>query len=201
MTNYWTTKIAILIALETGMRPQEIQAVKWSQIVNDGNYKVFCINDSWSGKEKHFNGHLKSRSRGDFRLTLPLSEPLLQLLNEFHHRQIELLKEHDLENSNDLIVLNMTDYSLCSLGYPVTQRSMNDVLKNLCEKVDVNNQELNISMYTCRHTVATKLGNTPGMSYPWAASRFGHSLKMFMRTYVHVDEDRNEEMLNLLARE
>ena len=41
MTNFWTTKIAILIALETGMRPQEIQAVKWSQIVNDGNYKVF----------------------------------------------------------------------------------------------------------------------------------------------------------------
>ena len=57
----------------------------------------------------------------------------------------------------------------------------------------------NISMYTCRHTIATKLGNTPGMSYPWAANRLGHSLKMFMRTYVHVDKDRNEEMLKLIA--
>ena len=54
-------------------------------------------------------------------------------------------------------------------------------------------------MYTCRHTIATKLGNTPGMSYPWAANRLGHSLKMFMRTYVHVDKDRNEEMLQLVA--
>lgn len=196
--NYWTTKIAILIALDTGMRPQEIQAVKWSQIINDGKYKVFCINDSWSEKEKRFNGHLKSRPRGDSRLTPPLSEPLLQLLNEFHHHQIELLKEHDLVNSNDLITLNMTDYNLCSLGYPITQRSMNDALKSLCEKIDINNQSLNISMYTCRHTMATKLGNTPGMSYPWAANRLGHSLKMFMRTYVHVDEDRSEEMLKLL---
>lgn len=71
------------------------------------------------------------------------------------------------------------------------------MLKQLSKKVGVNNQNLNVSMYTCRHTVATKLGNTLGMSYPWAASRLGHSLKMFMRTYVHVDEDRNEEMLNL----
>lgn len=96
-------------------------------------------------------------------------------------------------------MLNITDYNLCSLGYPITQKSMNDMLKRLSRKVEINNQELNISMYTCRHTVATKLGNTPGMSYPWAASRLGHSLKMFMRTYVHVDEDRNEEMLQLLS--
>ena len=39
--NYWTTRIAILIALDTGMRPQEIQALKWNQIINDGKFKVF----------------------------------------------------------------------------------------------------------------------------------------------------------------
>ena len=198
--SYWTTRIAILIALDTGMRPQEIQALKWSQITNDGSFKVFRINDSWNEKEKHLNGHLKSRPHGESRLTLPLSEPLLQLLNKFRHCQLELLKENGLTNFNDRILLNITDYHLCALGYPITQKSMNDMLKQLSKKVGVNNQNLNISMYTCRHTVATKLGNTPGMSYPWAASRLGHSLKMFMRTYVHVDEDRNEEMLRLIAK-
>ncbi|CPR69405.1 Uncharacterised protein [Chlamydia trachomatis] len=28
------------------MRPQEIQAVKWSQLVDEGSYKVFDIDDS-----------------------------------------------------------------------------------------------------------------------------------------------------------
>lgn len=196
--NYWTTRIAILIALDTGMRPQEIQALKWSQITNDGKFKAFQINDSWNEKEKHLNGHLKSRPHGESRLTLTLSEPLLQLLNKFRHRQLEFLKENGLINSNDMILLNITNYHLCALGYLITQRRMNDMLRQLSKKVGVNNQSLNISMYTCRHTVATKLGNTPGMSYPWAASRLGHSLKMFMRTYVHVDKDRNEEMLNLI---
>lgn len=198
--NGWTSRIAILLALETGCRPQEIQMLKWSQIVNDSKYKVLRINDSWNEKEKHANGHLKSRVPGDFRLTLPLSEPLLQLLKVFQHRQKEFLWEHDLSNYNDLIVLNITDYNSCSLGYPISQRSMNEMLKNICEKVGVESTNLGVSMYTCRHTCATKLGNTPGMSYPWAASRLGHSVKTFMRTYVHVDEDRNEEMMDLITK-
>ncbi|WP_436633956.1 tyrosine-type recombinase/integrase, partial [Lactobacillus acidophilus] len=99
--NYWTTRVAILIALDTGMRPQEIQALKWHQIIDDGKFKVFKINDSWSEKEKHLNDHLKSRPRGESRLTLPLSEPLLQLLEKFHHHQLEFLKENKLTNSND----------------------------------------------------------------------------------------------------
>lgn len=46
--------------------------------------------------------------------------------------------------------------------------------------------------------MATKLGNTPDMSYPWSANRMGHTVKMFMKTYVHVDEDRNAEMSDLI---
>lgn len=94
--NYWTTRVAILIALDTGMRPQEIQALKWYQIIDDGKFKVFKINDSWSEKEKHLNDHLKSRPRGESRLTLPLSEPLLQLLEKFHHHQLELSKRKQI---------------------------------------------------------------------------------------------------------
>jgi len=38
-----STKIAILIVLQTGMQPQEIQGLKWSNLVTDGKYKVFRI--------------------------------------------------------------------------------------------------------------------------------------------------------------
>lgn len=197
--SHGTTKIAILISLETGMRPQEIQGLKWSNLYVNGKYQVFKINNSWNEKEKQFNGHLKSRHKGEFRLTFPLPEPFLQLLEKFHPRQNEFLYEHDLTNKYDLNTLNIKDYRLGAFGYPVVQHSMNDMLKKLCDKIGINSGDLNIGMYTCRHTEATKLGNTPGMSYPWAARRMGHIVKIFMKTYVHVDEDRNAEMSELIT--
>lgn len=197
--NYWTTRLAILIALDTGMRPQEIQALKWTNIVSDNEYKVFSINNSWNEKARQLNEHLKSRPRGFSRLTLPLSEPLLQLLKQFHQGQMDFLKEQNISNFNNFILLNIKDYRLCEMGYPITQKGMNDMLKKQCKLNDIDGNGLRLSMYTCRHTVATKLGNTPGMSYPWAASRLGHSLKMFMRTYVHVDQDRSANMLKLMS--
>ncbi|MGN8722555.1 tyrosine-type recombinase/integrase [Lactobacillus amylovorus] len=196
---YWVSRIAIAIAIETGMRPQELQALTWDEIVNDKEYKVFRINDAWNEKEKRLNGHLKSRRRGEYRLTLPLSKQLLTLLETFRYHQRQYLLEHGLSNDKNRILLNLTDYRLCSLGYPISQKSMNEMIKRLSSKIKVDNGALRISMYTCRHTVATKLGNTPGISYPWVADRLGHSTKMFIRAYVHVDEDRSDTMLSLVA--
>lgn len=52
-------------------------------------------------------------------------------------------------------------------------------------------------MYSLRHTTATKLASIDGMNYSWAASRLGHTLNEFMRTYVHVDNDLNSQMMKL----
>ena len=78
-------------------------------------------------------------------------EPLLQLLEKSKHRQNRFLFEHDMANKNDLIILNIKDHRLCALGYPIVQKSMNDMLKNICKQVGIDSNGLNISMYTCRH--------------------------------------------------
>jgi len=56
-----------------------------------------------------------------------------------------------MANKNDLIILNIKDHRLCALGYPIVQKSMNDMLKNICKQVGIDSNGLNISMYTCRH--------------------------------------------------
>lgn len=196
--DFWGSRIAILIALDVGMRPQEIQAVKWSQIADDEDYKVFEINDSWSEKLGRLNGHLKGRARGISRKTLNISPEVLGVLKIYHQKQEQLLKQKGIINKDSFILLNCRSNQLMKDGIPIGQKSMNDLLKKVCLEVQVANGDKQISMYTCRHTVATKLGNTPGMSYPWAAARMGHSLEMFMKTYVHADRNKSQAMMDLM---
>lgn len=198
-SDFWGSRIAILIALDVGMRPQEIQAVKWSQIVNDENYMVFEINDAWSEKLGRLNGHLKGRARGISRKTINISPEVLGILKIFYQKQKKLLERKGIINKSDFILLNCRDTRLMKKGIPLGQKSMNDLLKKICQEVHVANGDKQISMYTCRHTVATKLGNTPGMSYPWAAARMGHSLEMFMKTYVHADQNKSQAMMDLMT--
>lgn len=198
---FWGTKLMILVALcGTGMRPQEIQALRWSQLVNEKGHHVFKINDSWNEKNRHLNGHLKSRPSGEVRLTLPLDEDVYQLLRKFHKEQKRILQEKGIEDQTDFVFLNLTDYRLASLGIPIGQQNLNIVLKRIVAKVGINHDPKDISMYNCRHTMATKVASIPGMNYPWAASRLGHSLDMFLKTYVHVDQDRDQQMLDLVGR-
>ena len=196
---YWCSRLAILLALDTGMRPQEIQAIQWNEFVEDHGHTVLKIDDSWSERKDGLNGHLKSRMRGESRLTLPLSATTTKLLKEFHEKQLLLLNRKGIINRNQFVFLNLTDYARCAAGKPIAQRTMNDMIKRLCKKVHVENGQLRVSMYTCRHTVATKLGNNPNMDYVWAADRLGHSFDMFLHTYVHPDKDKDEEMLNMIV--
>lgn len=76
----------------------------------------------------------------------------------------------------------------------MNQRSLNPMLQKICKKLGIVNGNRHLSFYSFRHTICTKLANTPNMSYPWAASRMEHSVEMFMRTYVEADRDRNQEM-------
>ena len=197
-TTFWVSRIGSLIALDTGMRPQEIQVVKWSNLVDDGEFKVFKLEDSWSEKKHALNGHLKGRIHGFVRQTLPLSDETLRVLKIFHQRQRDFLNEKNILSQNDYIMLNLVDLRLTRLGMPIGQANMNTIFKQVAKKVKVNNEGKQISCYTCRHTVASKWANTPGISLSFLAFRLGHSVNQLMKTYVHEDQDRSLKMMQLM---
>lgn len=189
------SKLAVWIGLETGMRPQEIQALKWSNLVTQDQNAYFIIDNAWSSSSNHLTGHLKSRKVGESRKTLPISNDLKETLLKFQSIQSDFLKSKEIKNTNDFILLNLNNFKKSMNGIPVDQHRMNEMLHVLGKKANLEiNPNEKWSMYSLRHSAATKLGNTPNMSYPWAASRLGHTLAQFMKTYVHVDRDINKEM-------
>ncbi|WP_407325290.1 hypothetical protein P8R55_08880 [Lactobacillus johnsonii] len=110
------------------------------------------------------NHHLKGRARGFSRKTLPLSSEIYEILRSFHKRQKTFLRENGEGNKNDYILLNLRDGRLTSLGVPIGQAAMNLIIKRVSKEVKVNFDSEKISCYNCRHTVASKWANTPGIA-------------------------------------
>ncbi|CAM3163269.1 Site-specific recombinase XerD [Lactobacillus bombicola] len=191
------SKLAILIESYTGMRVGELQALKFSNIVRDEDVLTFRINDSWSDLTKSFNGSLKARPKGYTRTLLPIPQDVIDLVRIYQARQKQFLVDHDLCNPLDLVFMNIHDYKKASNQEPITQKSINEMLRKICQQLDINSNGQRMSLYSFRHTVCTQLANTPKMSYPWAADKMGHSLQMFMKTYVGLSEDINKKMNEL----
>lgn len=175
-------QLALLVESETGMRPQEIQALKFSNIVQDEGHWVFKISDSYSEPSKKFNGHLKSRKIGEWRLTPPITNDLYNMIMIFKDKQKAFVQSKLLNNPKNLIFLSLLDFRLAKLGNPITQRSMNDALKNICNKIGVQSNGLPLTCYTLRTTTGTRLARLGDYSY--ASNRLGNSLAVYMRYYV-----------------
>lgn len=175
-------RLALWIEAETGMRPQEVQALSFSDLVQEEGHWVFRLDDSYSELQKKMNGHLKSRKIGEWRMTPPISSDLYEAIQRFREEQNAFTEDKQIPNPNDLICLCLSDYRLARMGKPITQRSMNDLLKQLCNKVGVQNGKLPLTCYTLRTTVATRLARLGDYSY--ASNRLGNSLSIYMRYYV-----------------
>lgn len=191
------SKLAILIESYTGMRVGELQALKFKNIVYEDDNWTFKINNSWSDYTKTFTGSLKARPKGYSRTVLPIPSDVVLLLKQYQVKQDKYFKENNIINSSDLIFLNTHDYASATLSEPIRQKSINDMFKIICDQLEIKSNDKRLSLYSFRHTICTRLANTPNMSYPWAAEKMGHSLQMFMNTYVGVDPSINQKMTKL----
>lgn len=127
-------------------------------------------------------------------MLIPVPEKVIDLLHVYEARQREYLAQHNCKNSLGLIFLNLHDYRSDESNAPITQHGINDMLKLICKSLRIQSNKKRLSAYSFRHTICTNLANTPKMSYPWAAERMGHSLQMFMKTYVGVDPEMDKQM-------
>lgn len=191
------SKLAILLASYTGMRVGELQALKFSNLIQDEDVLTFKIEDSWSDLTKSFNGSLKARPKGYSRILLPIPQEVIDLVKFYQVKQKQFLIDHDLDNPLDLVFMNLHDYKKASNQEPITQKAFNYMLKEICQQLDIKSNGQRMSLYSFRHTVCTQLANTPKMSYPWAADKMGHSLQMFMKTYVGLSTDIDNQMNHL----
>lgn len=191
------SKLALLIASYTGMRTGELQALRFSNLVHEKNGWTFKINDSWSDHAKSFNGALKARPKGASRTVLPIPDELAKLIQNYQIGQENFLKVHNLKNKSNLIFLSTQNYKATYDCIPLNQHSLNDMLKKVFNRLGIESKDKLLSVYCFRHTICTQLANIPGISYPWAADKMGHSLEMFMKTYVGIDKSINSKMEKL----
>ncbi|WP_251548161.1 tyrosine-type recombinase/integrase [Limosilactobacillus caecicola] len=192
--------IGILIALNTGCRPSEIQALKWDDLVldpstEDYDYHVFHLTDSYNQTEGKLTGHLKSRVRGQSRYTLPLDKPSYHSLLNYQDKQTKLLNRYKIKN-HGFILLNIRDFKRAKEGRILSQESMNGMLKRICRRLEIVDTTKGISMYTCRHSVAS-LTAAKGMNIAWSADRLGHSNEVYLKKYVHPEQSLSSKLLNV----
>lgn len=192
--------VGVLICLSVGCRPSEVQALTWKDIVvertnNGKEFNVFRLHDSYNELESKFNGHLKSRMSGESRNTFALSDEVLRALQKFHKKQIKFLSDNGINNEEERILLTLQDFRRADDGKVISQKSMNEALKRLCRKLEIKSNDSIISLYTCRHSVATKTSEL-GINPAVAANRLGNSIEVYLKKYVHQPQDLIYDSLN-----
>lgn len=183
----------LLVLLDTGMRPEEAQALRWQDLsLEEGKY-TFLLSRSWSEKAGAFTLALKGRMRGETHRTLPLSQETYDFLVKYKEAQRCYMGLVGISSWGDLLFPVMTDYRKASSGIPITQTSPRLLLHDLCKELGFDKR---ITLYTCRHTVASKWV----LSGDWAfvADRLGTSVFQLQKTYTHPSQDP-AEVRKLLA--
>lgn len=191
------SRLALIVDTYLGLRPEELQVLKFEQLVRyEGSY-TFKINDSWSEKEKKPNGSLKDRPKGAYRYCLPIKNTkVIDLIKDFQIKQKKYLDEYGLKNTSGYIFLNLHNYRSISSNnqLPVTQKSLNEKLKAVCKNAGIEKQKDSIlALYSLRVYLSSLLGNDNRISNMYACQRMGNTIQVFLSTYVKENRESYKE--------
>ena len=76
-----------------------------------------------------------------------------------------------------------------STGTPLSYNNFRREYNKIRAELDFSSYDHPCKPHEIRHSVATVLAHTPGLSYADAAEFLGHSLEVFMNTYVHATKE------------
>ncbi len=87
-----------------------------------------------------------------------------------------------------------------SSGTPLSYHNFRREYNKISSSIDFSDYNHPCAPHEIRHSVATELAHTPGISYADAADYLGHSIEVFMSTYVHATNDGIWSCANAIAR-
>lgn len=121
---------------------------------------------------------------------------LINLIKQFKEEQKKYLAEYGLKNTSGYIFLNLHNYNSIRSDnqLPVTQRSLNDMLKEICKKVGIKKKEGTIlALYSLRVYLSSLLGSDNRISNVYASQRMGNTVQVFLSTYVKENKESYRE--------
>ncbi len=164
----------LMLIFHTGMRKGEAHALLWSDI--DLKNKVICINKSRSGTNAKVAKKTTTPKTKKAVRRIPISEPLLEALQEEKDRQDRIKKMMGSSyEGGDYVVLNTEMKPYSNLG------AINRVVNRLIEGAGLEHS----TIHQFRHTVATIL-DSEGESLSDISVLLGHqSVSTTERNYIN----------------
>ena len=186
-------KLALDIALETGLRRGEMCGLTWDDI--DFNNKCIHINQALIRVDNTYT--ISSLKTDSSYRSLPVSDTLLTKLENHKKRQkINRVKYGQFYLKN---IFNKKEYDLVFTwenGKFIIPSNFLQRLKRMLKHCNINK---NIRWHDLRHTNATLLLEG-GASMKTVQERLGHSLMQTTSdTYAHVTEKMNREATNIIS--
>lgn len=166
------------LALETGMRPEEYLALRWSDYTNGEIFVRQIVQANRAGGGFYFAEPKTSRSRR----RIPLSEELQnQLARHKTNQNVQRLKTGPAWQDHNLIFST-------NIGTPILLSNLTKrYFRPILEKAGlVKDKSQRITLYSLRHTCASLL-LLQGVNPKVVAERLGHAnIQLTLNTYSHI---------------
>jgi site-specific recombinase XerD len=158
--NSWKIPSLIAVAVDTGLRPIEVErsTVSWFQPVLGGKHEMIIPKEDSSKNENNWRPSLSPRASKAIQMWLDERDALDRYAN------------------TDAVWL--TKY-----GNPYRSDSLNTILRSLMDAGEIDRRGRELSWYCIRHGVATMWANEHGLH--WAKQQLRHNSIETTQQYVH----------------